>query len=122
MHVNSDYAVCVAVTYTDFKGPVLTHGSTVGEVDDWQTKGPRTQADISSMTGYFWKNPDVCAFGVYTPSVGVGLYHMASRSHPTSTLAALELHSTFNHVQFRDKLRLYNPLTHMRGWNGDDTW
>ena len=28
-------------------------------------------------TGYFWREPDVCAFGVFTPSVGTGIYHMA---------------------------------------------
>ena len=53
-------------------GPVLTHGSAIGEIADWRTEGPKTQADIACMTGYFWKEPDVCAFGVYTPSLGVG--------------------------------------------------
>jgi hypothetical protein len=29
------------------------------------------------MTGWFWKDPDVNAFGAYTPSLGAGLYHVA---------------------------------------------
>jgi hypothetical protein len=29
------------------------------------------------MTGYFWQKPDCSAFGAFTPSLGVGLYHVA---------------------------------------------
>jgi len=29
------------------------------------------------MTGYFWKDPDVNAFGLFTPSLQSGLYHIA---------------------------------------------
>ena len=35
------------------------------------------QSDIKEMTGYFWKTKHANAFGVYTPSFGSGLYHMA---------------------------------------------
>jgi hypothetical protein len=29
------------------------------------------------MVGFFWRNPSCCAFGVFTPSLGSGLYHVA---------------------------------------------
>jgi hypothetical protein len=32
------------------------------------------------MTGFFWKKPDCSAFGVFTPSLGSGLYHVADPS------------------------------------------
>jgi hypothetical protein len=32
------------------------------------------------MTGYFWKTKDVNAFGVFTPSNGTGLYHIADEN------------------------------------------
>jgi len=32
------------------------------------------------MTGYFWKTSDVNAFGVYTPSLGIGLFHIADET------------------------------------------
>src|SRR5262249_29312237 len=44
---------------------------------DWEKQGPKRESDIKEMTGYFWKNPNVHAFGAYTPSLGSGLYHMA---------------------------------------------
>jgi hypothetical protein len=44
---------------------------------DWETQGPRSQADVCRMTGYFWQKPDCSAFGAFTPSLGVGLYHVA---------------------------------------------
>jgi hypothetical protein len=58
------------------KGKVLSHASRV-ETIDWERRGPRGESDIKEMTGYFWKNRDGNAFGVYTPSLGVGLYHVA---------------------------------------------
>lgn len=64
-------------TVFDFPdGPVLVHASHMGTID-WKTEGPRTQADVHRMTGFFWKKPDCCAFGVFTPSLGTGLYHVA---------------------------------------------
>lgn len=60
-------------------GPVLAHGGLV-RVIDWGTEGPRRQSDVQRMTGYFWRNPDCCAFGVFTPSLGTGLYHVADPS------------------------------------------
>ncbi len=59
-------------------GPVLRHSSKL-DVIDWETEGPCTQSEISEMTGYFWQDPDVNAFGVYTPSLNSGLYHIADR-------------------------------------------
>lgn len=60
-------------------GPVLVHAREM-KVVDWDTEGPRHQSDIPRMTGYFWKEPDCSAFGVFTASLGVGLYHIADRS------------------------------------------
>jgi hypothetical protein len=57
-------------------GPVLAHGREL-KVIDWQREGPRRQSDIPRMTGYFWQKPDCPAFGAFTPSLGVGLYHVA---------------------------------------------
>lgn len=59
-------------------GSVLRHDSRLGTID-WEKDGPRRQEDITEMTGYFWREPDVNAFGVYTPSLKSGLYHIADR-------------------------------------------
>jgi hypothetical protein len=61
------------------KGKVLSHSSKVDTID-WEKNGPRTQADIKEMTGYFWESRDANAFGTYTPSLGTGLYHVASEA------------------------------------------
>jgi hypothetical protein len=61
------------------KGSVLSHSSKI-ETIDWATQGPVTERDIKEMTGYFWKTRDINAFGAYTPSLGVGLYHVAEES------------------------------------------
>jgi hypothetical protein len=61
-------------------GPVLVHGERMGEVADWSAPDaarPRAQRDISTMTAFFWRAPPVCAFGVFTPSTGLGLFHSA---------------------------------------------
>lgn len=64
-------------TRYDFpKGEVLSHASKVDTID-WVKEGPRTEADIKEMTGYFWKTRDANAFGTFTPSLGTGLYHIA---------------------------------------------
>lgn len=64
-------------TAFDFpRGPVLVHDAQLRTID-WETQGPHSQANIRRMTGYFWQKPDCGAFGVFTPSVGVGLYHVA---------------------------------------------
>jgi hypothetical protein len=57
-------------------GPVLVHDSHIRTVD-WKTEGPRTQAEVHRMTGFFWQRPGCCAFGAFTPSLGAGLYHVA---------------------------------------------
>jgi hypothetical protein len=57
-------------------GPVLVHDRELRNID-WRTEGPRRQSDICRMTGFFWQKPDCCAFGVFTPSLGAGLYHVA---------------------------------------------
>jgi len=64
-------------TKYDFpKGRVLSHSSRLDTID-WEKAGPKTQADIKEMTGYFWQTSDVNAFGAFTPSLGTGLYHIA---------------------------------------------
>lgn len=57
-------------------GPVLVHGREL-RIINWETEGPKCQADVHRMTGFFWKRPDCGAFGVFTPSLGTGLYHVA---------------------------------------------
>jgi hypothetical protein len=57
-------------------GKVLRHASAVDTID-WESQGPKTEADIKEMTGYFWHTKDANAFGAYTPSFGTGLYHIA---------------------------------------------
>ncbi len=58
------------------QGEVLSHASTLNTIR-WETEGPQREADIKEMTGYFWKTKAVNAFGVFTPSLGTGLYHIA---------------------------------------------
>ena len=71
---------CAADTRFDFpRGKVLSHASVIDTID-WEKQGPKTESDIKEMTGYFWKTKDVNAFGVYTPSSGTGLYHIADET------------------------------------------
>jgi hypothetical protein len=58
-------------------GPVLVHDDQV-RTRDWAKQGPRRQSEVGRMTGYFWKRPDVFAFGAFTPSLRCGLYHVAA--------------------------------------------
>jgi hypothetical protein len=60
-------------------GPVLEHGGRLRTID-WLRDGPRRQADVARMTGWFWRQPPFNAFGAFTPSLGCGLYHVAERS------------------------------------------
>lgn len=57
-------------------GPVLYHGNEM-KIIDWEREGPRRQFDMKRMAGFFWRKPDCHAFGVFTPSLGCGLYHVA---------------------------------------------
>ncbi|MCX8109023.1 MAG: DUF5107 domain-containing protein [Verrucomicrobiae bacterium] len=57
-------------------GPVLVHGAQV-ETIDWATAGPKCVGDLDRMAGFFWLSPSLPAFGVFTPSLGFGLYHVA---------------------------------------------
>ena len=75
---------CAPDTKFDFPGgKVLRHASKVDTIN-WVKEGPKTEADIHEMTGYFWESKDaiagtgaVNAFGAFTPSLGAGLYHLA---------------------------------------------
>ena len=58
------------------KGKVLLHEDELKTIR-WEIDGPKTNADIKKMSGYFWKKPDCNAFGVFNPSNGTGLYHIA---------------------------------------------
>lgn len=60
-------------------GKVLSHASVIDTID-WKSQGPVHEVDIKEMTGYFWKTRDANAFGVFTPSFGCGLYHVADES------------------------------------------
>jgi hypothetical protein len=57
-------------------GKVMSHASVIDTID-WKSQGPVHESDIKEMTGYFWKTRDANAFGVFTPSLGCGLYHVA---------------------------------------------
>jgi Domain of unknown function (DUF5107) len=61
-------------------GPVLVHDRALRTID-WNEEGPRRQSDVHRMTGFFWKKPDCPAFGVFTPSLKAGLYHVADLGH-----------------------------------------
>lgn len=58
------------------RGQVLSHASTLTMLES----GPRKESDVQEMTGYFWKTKDGNAFGAFTPSLGVGLYHIADEA------------------------------------------
>jgi hypothetical protein len=60
-------------------GPVLVHGRDV-RIVDWEEEGPRRQSDVHRMNGFFWRKPDCFTFGVFTPSLSAGLYHVADPS------------------------------------------
>lgn len=57
-------------------GEVLSHASELKTID-WEREGTKYERDIKEMTGYFWQTSDVNAFGAFTPSLGVGLFHVA---------------------------------------------
>ena len=96
-------------TRFDFpNGRVLSHSSHIDTID-WQKQGPRTQSDISEMTGYFWETKDVNAFGAFTPAFGTGLYHIADArvtggiklwSYGTGEDSAWSVLSTANHQTY----------------------
>jgi hypothetical protein len=73
-------------------GSYLRHGELMEEID-WEKQGPKSQGDIDSMVGFFWRPPPesaaassaaspaaaaLTAFGIFTPSLGRGLYHASS--------------------------------------------
>lgn len=60
-------------------GKVLAHSSRLATID-WRESGPKREADIQEMTGFFWKTKDANAFGAFTPSRGTGLYHVADQA------------------------------------------
>jgi len=57
-------------------GEVLCHDNHIHLID-WEERGPKTISELNRMTGYFWNDYSSNTFGVYTPSLGIGLYHMA---------------------------------------------
>ena len=61
------------------RGEVLSH-STKLQTIDWQGSGPKRESDIKEMTGFFWKTKAANAFGLFTPSFGTGLYHIADEA------------------------------------------
>jgi hypothetical protein len=58
-------------------GRVLRHDHETKTID-WSVEGPRCQSEVDRMVGFFWREPDCCAFGAFTPSLGAGLYHIAA--------------------------------------------
>ena len=61
------------------KGEVLLHSDELKTID-WETEGPIKNSDVEHMSGYFWNDPDVCAFGCFSPGQGIGLYHCADKA------------------------------------------
>lgn len=57
-------------------GEVLCHDNRLHKMD-WAQEGPKTLGEINRMSGYFWTDAASNTFGAYTPSLGIGLYHMA---------------------------------------------
>jgi hypothetical protein len=57
-------------------GKVLRHADVLEEMD-WIRNGEPKLADFDRMQGFFWKTSDSNAFGMFTPSLGTGLYHIA---------------------------------------------
>ncbi|RJG25270.1 DUF5107 domain-containing protein [Paenibacillus thiaminolyticus] len=57
-------------------GKVLRHADTLEEIE-WDAKREYRLADYDRMQGFFWRTADCHAFGMYTPSLGAGLYHIA---------------------------------------------
>jgi hypothetical protein len=60
-------------------GKVLRHADVLEEID-WDADGESKVADFDRMQGFFWKTSDCNAFGMFTPSLGTGLYHIADTS------------------------------------------
>ncbi|RAP73821.1 DUF5107 domain-containing protein [Paenibacillus montanisoli] len=57
-------------------GPALRHADVLEEIA-WDGSREYRLADFDRMQGFFWRKPDVHAFGMFTPSLGCGLYHIA---------------------------------------------
>ncbi|SDX45274.1 DUF5107 domain-containing protein [Paenibacillus sp. CF384] len=57
-------------------GHVLRHADVLEELE-WSREREYRLADFDRMQGFFWKTSDCTAFGMYTPSLGSGLYHVA---------------------------------------------
>lgn len=67
-------------TQYDFpQGRVLVHASKLDTIF-WNRNEVHLENDIKEMTGFFWETKDVNAFGAFTPSLGIGLYHIANSS------------------------------------------
>jgi hypothetical protein len=75
---NAAVPVSAETEYHFPSGSVLSHSSVIDTID-WKENGPKKESDINEMTGYFWKTRDTNNFGVYTPSLGTGLYHTADQ-------------------------------------------
>jgi len=59
-------------------GKVLVHSDNLYTID-WEKEGPKTNTNIKKMSGYFWLRASSNAFGCFTPSRGIGLYHVADK-------------------------------------------
>jgi hypothetical protein len=57
-------------------GQVLRHADTLEEIE-WKGSREYRLSDFDRMQGFFWKTADCHAFGMFTPSLGSGLYHIA---------------------------------------------
>ncbi len=60
-------------------GQVLRHADNL-EQFDWERNCEYRLSDFKRMQGFFWKTTDCNAFGMFTPSLGCGLYHISDPS------------------------------------------
>lgn len=59
-------------------GVVLRHADIL-ETTVWEKNKKYKLSDFDRMEGYFWRTTDCNAFGMFNPSLGIGLYHIADQ-------------------------------------------
>jgi hypothetical protein len=59
-------------------GDVLYHGHEIKTIR-WNSEESTPLNKLDHMSGFFWENAAVNAFGVFTPSLGTGLYHISDK-------------------------------------------
>jgi Domain of unknown function (DUF5107) len=60
-------------------GNVLYHGYEIKKIR-WNSNVSNQLSTFDHMAGFFWENAATNAFGVFTPSIGTGLYHISHKT------------------------------------------